>query len=199
MLGRLLVGLGSGLTMSSLPMYLSEIAPLMLRGTLGVFCAVGFSGGVVVGQIFSLRSVFGTENQWHVALSFYLVLVAICFGPFFLYPESPKWLYVIKGDREEAQVQLMRLRGKVKADDLSKEMEDLAAEAGAVDDANSFGDVLGNSKYLLPMFIVCAFQGGQQLSGINAVCMLEACMTTWLRRSILYSPLDFLLLRVYIS
>ncbi|TMW40052.1 hypothetical protein DOY81_014869 [Sarcophaga bullata] len=76
-LGRLLVGLASGLTTATLPMYLTEVAPLALRGTLGVFCAVGVTGGVVVGQVFSLRYVFGTTldttDLWHYALSFYVV------------------------------------------------------------------------------------------------------------------------------
>lgn len=60
-------------------MYLTEIAPLQLRGTLGVLCSMGFTGGVVVGQIFSLQEIFGTEDLWHYALSFYAVLVITCY------------------------------------------------------------------------------------------------------------------------
>lgn len=164
-LGRFLVGLASGLTTSSLPMYLSEIAPLKLRGSLGVFCAVGMTAGVVVGQIFSLQTVFGNERQWHIALSLYLVLVCVCFAPYFLYPESPKWLYAIKGDREEAQVQLVRLRGgNFKPNDFISEMD-----SGEDEDARGYLDVLKDRKLLLPLIIVCIYQGGQQLSGINAV------------------------------
>lgn len=39
--GRLIVGLASGLTTSILPMYLAEVAPLELRGTLAVLIALG--------------------------------------------------------------------------------------------------------------------------------------------------------------
>lgn len=170
LLGRFLVGFASGLTTACLPMYLSEIAPLALRGTLGVFCAVGFTAGVVIGQIFSLRSVFGTETYWHVALSFYVILVIICFIPFFLYPESPKWLYVIKEDRDGAQSVLKRLRGIVKADDLlAKELEIMEAEFNLVGQVSGFLEVLKDPKLLMPLVIVCVYQGGQQLSGINAV------------------------------
>uniref|UniRef100_A0A1I8MKE2 Major facilitator superfamily (MFS) profile domain-containing protein n=1 Tax=Musca domestica TaxID=7370 RepID=A0A1I8MKE2_MUSDO len=112
-LGRFLVGLASGLTTSSLPMYLSEIAPLK----------------------------------------------------YFLYPESPKWLYAIKGDREEAQVQLARLRGgNFKPNDFISEMD-----SGEDEDARGYLDVLKDRKLLLPLIIVCIYQGGQQLSGINAI------------------------------
>lgn len=41
LLGRLTVGLASGLTTSVLPMYLAEIAPLELRGTLAVLASMG--------------------------------------------------------------------------------------------------------------------------------------------------------------
>lgn len=164
------MGLASGLTMTALPMYLSEIAPLALRGTLGVFCAVGFCVGLVLGQIFSLRFVFGNATQWHMALSFYIILVVICFAPYFLYPESPKWLSAVKGDREEAELQLRRLRGtNVKADVFASEMESMDAEASLGEDAKGFWDVLKDGKLLLPLILVCVFQGGQQLSGINAV------------------------------
>ncbi|XP_037823260.1 solute carrier family 2, facilitated glucose transporter member 1-like isoform X1 [Lucilia sericata] len=169
LLGRFIVGIASGLTTACLPMYLSEIAPLALRGTLGVFCAVGFTAGVVVGQIFSLRAVFGTESHWHIALSFYVILVILCYLPFFLYPESPKWLYVVKEDREEAQALLMRLRGTVKSEILAKELEVMEAEANLVGQVSSFIAVLKDHKLLMPLIIVCVYQGGQQLSGINAI------------------------------
>lgn len=56
-IARLIVGLASGLTTSTLPMYMAELSPLQLRGTLGVLCSMGVTGGVVVGQI-------GTVNDY---------------------------------------------------------------------------------------------------------------------------------------
>lgn len=41
LLGRLIVGLASGLTTSTVPMYLAELAPLELRGTLAVLASMG--------------------------------------------------------------------------------------------------------------------------------------------------------------
>lgn len=48
---RLIVGVASGLTTSSLPMYMAELSPLKLRGTLGVLSPMGIIGGVALGQI----------------------------------------------------------------------------------------------------------------------------------------------------
>lgn len=102
-IGRLLVGLASGLTTTIVPMYLIELAPLSLSGTMGVLCSMGVTGGVVVGQVFSLNEVFGQESLWHYALGFYAVLVIGAFTTYFWWPESPKYLYVIAGEKEKAK------------------------------------------------------------------------------------------------
>lgn len=169
LIGRLFVGLASGLTTASLPMYLTECAPLALRGTIGVFCAVGVTGGVVVGQVFSLRYIFGTNDLWHYGLSFYIVLIIIFYLPSYYFPESPKWLYVIKKDREGAKRELQRLRGTNQMDQILKEMEIMEDEANAKMQTTSFSAVLRDPALRLPLVIVCAFHGGQQLTGINAI------------------------------
>lgn len=170
-LGRLIVGLASGLTTATLPMYLTEVAPLALRGTLGVFCAVGVTGGVVVGQVFSLSNVFGTADLWHYALSFYVVLVIICYLPAYYYPESPKYLYIIKGDRERAYQELLRLRGPNAEAIIKHEIEEMDLELNTKVQTSSFWSVLKDPALFLPLVIVCCYHGGQQLSGINAVCI----------------------------
>lgn len=43
-IGRLIVGLAAGLTTSTIPMYLTELAPIALRGQLGVLCSMGVTG-----------------------------------------------------------------------------------------------------------------------------------------------------------
>lgn len=103
LIGRLLVGLASGLTTSTVPMYLSELAPLRLRGTLGVLCSMGVTGGVVVGQIGSLQEVFGTAERWHVAFSVFVLLVLVCLLPYPWFPESPKFLYIIAKNPDRAR------------------------------------------------------------------------------------------------
>lgn len=170
-LGRLLVGLASGLTTATLPMYLTEIAPLALRGTMGVFCAVGVTGGVVVGQVFSLQDIFGTSERWHYALTFYMVLVIICYLPSFYFPESPKYLYIVRNDREQAQRELLRLRGHSSyAEEIIKqEIEEMDLELNTKVQTSNFCSVLKDPAMFLPLLIVCSYQGGQQLSGINAV------------------------------
>lgn len=101
-LGRFLVGIAAGLITSTVPMYLTEIAPLKWRGSVGTFPSLGIIAGVVLGQIISLPEVLGTDELWHYSLSFFVILVvtSIVFYPWF--PESPKYLYVIADDKGKA-------------------------------------------------------------------------------------------------
>lgn len=165
--GRLCVGLASGITTSCLPMYLSEIAPLQLRGTLGVFCSMGVTGGVVIGQIVSLQEIFGTPELWHFSLSFQLVFLIICTLPYRLFPESPKYLCSVMSDRPGAMRELKKLCDS--SDMALEELETLEPSNELMDEKHTLWSVLRDPQLLLPLVLVCAMQGGQQLSGINAV------------------------------
>lgn len=63
----------------------------------------GVTGGVVVGQIASLQKLWGSDEQWHIAMSAYLILVLVCFLPFYWFPESPKYLYIVRDRRDLAK------------------------------------------------------------------------------------------------
>ncbi|XP_055921398.1 solute carrier family 2, facilitated glucose transporter member 1-like isoform X1 [Eupeodes corollae] len=168
LIGRFIVGISSGITYTALPIYLLEIAPPHLRETLGVFCAVGVTAGIVVGQFFSLNFIFGTEQLWHYALSSYGALVVICYLPSYYFPESPKWLYLIKDDAKGARSSLSRLRQNDEAQ-VNAEMLDLEIEANTKIEKSSFWSVISNPAMKLPLFVICCYQAGQQLSGVNSI------------------------------
>lgn len=103
LVARLVAGLGSGLTTSTVPMYLTELAPLKVRGTLGVLISMGLVLGILVGQVVGLQQIFGTQDLWHVAFSAYGLIVVICLLPFPWFPESPKYLYVVAKNEKKAR------------------------------------------------------------------------------------------------
>lgn len=172
LVGRLLVGLAGGLITACMPMYHNELAALSQRSKFSPFCPMGLTVGVVIAQIVSLRSVLGSEQHWHLALAFYGILVVVCFAPFRWYPESPKWLYIVKGRKQEAAQELQRLRGySAESEALQAELDTMEQEAKVKSKPSSYMEVLRNPKLRLPLIIVCAYLGGQQISGINAVSM----------------------------
>ncbi|XP_030557927.1 solute carrier family 2, facilitated glucose transporter member 1-like isoform X1 [Drosophila novamexicana] len=167
LLCRLVVGLGAGLISTGLPMYHSEIAALTQRGTLGASCAVGFSVGILLAQICSMEALLGGEQHWHLALGFYVVFMAICYAPYRCYAESPKWLYIVKQQRQQALHMLVRLRGGNTG--LQSEIQAMEQEAAGKCSSRSLSEVLKDSKMLLPVVLLCAYQGGQQLTGCSSI------------------------------
>ncbi|XP_037714859.1 solute carrier family 2, facilitated glucose transporter member 1 [Drosophila subpulchrella] len=170
LLGRLLAGLAGGLITAFMPMWHSEISSLSQRSTLAPLCPMGLTLGVVVAQVCSLRSLLGGPENWHLCLAFYGLLVAVCYAPFRWYPESPKWMYVVRGRKDEARRQLQQLRGYTAGSAaLQAEIDEMEMEAASKVEALGLVQVLSDPQYRLPLIIVCAFLGGQQLSGINAI------------------------------
>lgn len=166
-IGRFIVGLGAGLTTSTIPLYLAELVPLRLREKFSVLSAVGITGGIVLGQLMSLSEIFGTADLWEYALSFYGILVALCLIPYWKYPESPKFLYMVEANKEEASKELIRLRGK-KAN-IDDEFTTMDEELGVTSKKRTMWSVITDKTLLLPLVLVCTAQAGQQLSGVNAV------------------------------
>ncbi|CAG9864983.1 unnamed protein product [Phyllotreta striolata] len=171
-LGRLLIGLCSGLTTSVVPMYLTELAPLHLRGSTGVLCPLGITIGVLAGQIVSMEDILGNEPYWPYCIAAYVVPLVLCALLFPTLPESPKYLFVIRNQHHKAFQQLKRLRNTnerslgVEIDDLKKEQLENMKNAGA---NWNMRRVMSDRSLLLPLILVCCLQAGQQLSGINAV------------------------------
>lgn len=50
----------TGLITCVMPMYLTELAPTALRGSMGVMCPLGITFGVLLGQITSMSQLLGT-------------------------------------------------------------------------------------------------------------------------------------------
>ncbi|XP_044754693.1 solute carrier family 2, facilitated glucose transporter member 1-like isoform X2 [Coccinella septempunctata] len=172
MVGRLLVGLSAGMITGIMPMYLMEMAPLHLKGSMGVLCPLGVCTGVLLGQIISLPGILGNEHYWNYCLSFFLIPLVLCSIIFPFLPESPKYLFIIKKNHQLAVKGLSRIRN-VSASQLEQEIQELKDEQQVKDslrdDVWSLGRVLKDRKLLLPIMLVCALQSGQQFSGINAV------------------------------
>ncbi|XP_016334652.1 solute carrier family 2, facilitated glucose transporter member 9-like [Sinocyclocheilus anshuiensis] len=58
-IGRFIIGMDSGVSLSVLPMYLGEISPRQVRGSIGQFHAIFICLGVFIGQLLGLPEIFG--------------------------------------------------------------------------------------------------------------------------------------------
>lgn len=96
------IGLSGGLATALLPMYMTEIAPLKLRGAVGVLCQLGITCGVMMGQIAGLKTVLGTPESWHIMLASFSPLCLVALLLIITLPESPKYLYITRGEQGKA-------------------------------------------------------------------------------------------------
>ena len=57
-----------GISTGVVPMYLSEIAPVALRGLCGVFNQFSIIFGVLVAEVIGLNDVLGKKDTWQFTL-----------------------------------------------------------------------------------------------------------------------------------
>jgi hypothetical protein len=58
----------TGLNTSLVPMYISEIAPLNLRGGLGTVNQLAVTVGLLLSQVLGIEQILGTDEGWPVLL-----------------------------------------------------------------------------------------------------------------------------------
>ena len=100
--GRLLAGIESGLFMGICSIYVTELAPQNLRGFAGTLCPVSITIGILLASLLGLPQILGDDNRWPYLLLLMFVPMLIHIGMFFAV-ESPKYLYINKKKKQEAQ------------------------------------------------------------------------------------------------
>lgn len=118
--GRFLNGLGLGLVLATVSVYIVEIATIDMRGFLG--CFVQFLGSVGVLITFCLGSVL---NWWQLALANLGMVLPFVVAMYFV-PESPRWL-IMRGNEWAGEVALKWLRGRG-TESLDREIEQIKKE-----------------------------------------------------------------------
>ncbi|KAL1366741.1 monosaccharide-sensing protein 2-like [Arachis ipaensis] len=145
---RLIDGLGIGLAVTLVPLYISETAPPEIRGLLNTLPQFTGSSGMFLSYCMVFAMSLTKAPSWRLMLGVLWIpsLIYFMLTLFFL-PESPRWL-VTKGRMFEAKKVLQRLRGR---DDVAGEMAllveglgvggDTTIEEYVIGPVNEFSDV----------------------------------------------------------
>uniref|UniRef100_A0A8C5AWI4 Solute carrier family 2, facilitated glucose transporter member 5 n=1 Tax=Gadus morhua TaxID=8049 RepID=A0A8C5AWI4_GADMO len=168
LLARFLYGYNVGLGLSVHLMYLGECAPKKRRGFLTLTGSIFIAAGKVTGQIIGLRELLGSDSAWPYLLASSGVPAVVQFVSLLFFPESPRYLYIDKGDTEASKTALHWLWQE---DDLKQEEDDMRSERESVqgEKAKTVLDVLRSRCVrwqLLALAIPCA---GVQFCGNNAL------------------------------
>ncbi len=120
-IGRFFIGVVSGMAAGLIPMYLTEIAPSEIRGSMGTLYTLVLNLSVSTSQILGLRSLLGTKDRWPILLAASTIPSFCQISTFVFCPESPAHL-LNHGDIIATENALRWLRHK---QDVSKELREM--------------------------------------------------------------------------
>ncbi|KAK1357493.1 Plastidic glucose transporter 4 [Heracleum sosnowskyi] len=164
LVGRFLAGIGIGISSAVVPLYISEISPTEIRGTLGsanqISICVGILAALVAGLPLAANPLWWRTMFGIAAIPSVLLALGMTISP-----ESPVWLYQ-RGKIPEAEIAVKRLHGKERVTEV---MNNLTAESQGSSEPEAGWFDLFSSRYWKVVKVGAALFLFQQLAGINAV------------------------------
>ncbi len=157
---RLVAGVAIGVASFVAPLYISEIAPVQIRGKLVSVNQVAITSGIVISYLVDYALADAGSWRWMFAIA---VVPAVAFGVGLLFiPDSPRWL-ASAGDLGRARAVLKRMREPAAVEgELADIQHGLSRQKG------SWSELLKPS--LRPAMIVgVGLAVAQQVTGINTV------------------------------
>jgi SP family galactose:H+ symporter-like MFS transporter len=157
---RLVAGTAIGIASFVAPLYISEIAPVAIRGKLVSINQVALTSGIVISYLIDYAFAGAQAWRWMFALA---VVPAGAFGIGLIFiPDSPRWL-IARGHTDRAQNVLKRIRNPDEVEgELSQIGKSVAQQKG------SWSELL--SPLLRSAMIVgIGLAIAQQITGINTV------------------------------
>ena len=160
--GRIIVGLGIGLSSGTVPVYISEVSPANARGWQVSLFQLAITFGILLAYVVDYA--FAGIEGWRWMFGLAVVPSAIfALGMLYL-PESPRWL-AMNGKLENARKVLMRVRG---ASNVDAEMEEVESTIEQTEKSAGLSELFAAS--LRPALIVgIGLAIFQQVTGINTV------------------------------
>ncbi|XP_065869221.1 sugar carrier protein C-like [Euphorbia lathyris] len=176
--GRLLLGVGVGFSVQSVPLYLSEMAPYKFRGFLNILLQMLITVGILWANVINyfMPKAHGSQG-WRYSLGIAMVpALLICLSAGFL-PNTPNSILeraTKEEDKEKAKqkarVVLMRIRG-ASSEEIEAEFQDIVAaseEAKKVEHEHPWRNIM-ERKYRPHLVMAILIPALQQLTGINVV------------------------------
>ena len=176
---RIIGGVGIGIVSIVSPIYISEVSPARIRGTLVSLYQLAVTAGFLLAYLANWAIAAGIDpsaaadaglwsrmfnaEAWRGMLGSETLPALLFLFIIFFIPESPKWL-IIKGKPSEATAVLSRILGS--EDEINAEVEATRSSSG--EDNGKWSDLL-KPGILVAVLAGCAIAILGQFMGVNAV------------------------------
>ncbi|SFI64743.1 MFS transporter, sugar porter (SP) family [Amycolatopsis sacchari] len=161
---RLVIGVGIGFSSSTVPTYLSELAPARVRGAMGALNQIFIVLGILIAFLVSYG--LGSSGNWRLMFAGAIVPAVVLFAGLTVLPETPRWL-LKNGREDEARSVLVSSHGG--SADIDREVSAIREVIRL--DTEQKGRIRDLwAPWVRPMLVVALLLAvGQQFSGVNAV------------------------------
>ncbi|PKA57833.1 Sugar transport protein 8 [Apostasia shenzhenica] len=164
-LGRLLVGMGDGFSTQAVPLFLSELAPAKIRGSLNILFQLNITVGILTAKIVNYFALNITPWGWRLSLGIAGAPAVVLFLGSLAITETPTSL-IERGHLGEGLKVLEKIRGTSKVEDEFRQII-LAGETSRLV-KHPYRSLLNQSSRP-PLVIAVAIQIFNQFTGINVI------------------------------
>ncbi|MCL6266312.1 sugar porter family MFS transporter [Flagellimonas myxillae] len=164
-IARIIGGIGIGGAILIAPIYIAEIAPPKLRGSLVSFNQLNIVIGISVAYFSNYFLVNYGNESWRWMLGVEAIPALIYFASLFTVPRSPRWLILKLNKVKLARKILQKIGGEEYAEITVAEIQRGLKKK---EEKGRFSDLL-KGKYATIMIIALGIAFFQQITGINAI------------------------------
>ncbi|TMW85674.1 hypothetical protein EJD97_022732 [Solanum chilense] len=164
--GRILFGIGVGFGNETVPLFLTEVAPIQHRGAVNIMFQLFVTIGIFIANLVNYGTSTIHPYGWRMSLGFAAVPAVILFIGTFVITDTPTSL-IERGNEEQGKSTLMKIRGVNDVEAEYKEIVMACQQAKQVKQ-HSLKNLLKPAS-IPPLVIGVLLQVFQQFTGINAI------------------------------
>ncbi|KAM3393777.1 sugar transport protein 8 [Capsicum galapagoense] len=164
-LGRILFGIGVGFGNETVPLFLTEVAPIQHRGAVNILFQLFVTIGIFIANLVNFATSKIHPNGWRMSLGFAAFPAGVLFLGTFVITDTPASL-LSRGKEEKAKSVLKKVRG---VSDVDAEFQEIVAANEQSKQVKHSVKSVFKPPSIPPLVISVLLQVFQQFTGINAI------------------------------